>query len=81
MTLTKCHIKINKSLQRKKMKTTIGIIKEIDKLGRIVIPKEFRERFGFTESVELVATELGILLRNSEYKLVKVNNREKNNNE
>ena len=63
------------------MKTSIGIIKEIDKQGRIVIPKEFRERFGFTESVELVATELGILLRNSEYKLVRVDKHKRNNNE
>lgn len=25
----------------------IGIIKEFDKLGRIVIPKELRKRYGF----------------------------------
>ena len=55
------------------MENLIGIIKEVDKLGRIVIPKEFRDRFGLDERVEIVATEFGILLRNSEYKLVRVN--------
>ena len=50
----------------------VGIIKEVDKLGRIVIPKEFRERFGLTEQVELVATEKGILIRNPQYMLVRV---------
>ena len=49
----------------------IGIIKEVDRLGRIVIPKELRERYGLTENVEIVATELGIFLRSPKYKLVK----------
>jgi len=53
------------------MKTKIGILKEIDRLGRIVIPKELRERFGLSDRVEVVATEEGILIRNQEYKLVK----------
>ena len=61
------------------MDNTVGIIKEIDKLGRIVIPKEFRERFGLTESVEIIATEGGIILRSPEYKLVKME-RELNSN-
>ena len=54
------------------MKNSIGIIKEVDRLGRIVIPKELRERFGLNERVELVATEYGILLKSPNYKLVKV---------
>lgn len=33
-----------------------GINKEIDRLGRIVIPKEMRELFNMTERVELVVT-------------------------
>ncbi len=61
------------------MKNTLGIIKEVDKLGRIVIPKEFRERFGLTESVEIIGTEFGILLRNPDYVLVKAENEAKNN--
>ena len=48
-----------------------GIKKEIDKLGRIVIPKEFRERFGIEKEVEIIATESGILIRSPEYILVK----------
>lgn len=39
------------------MKSSVGIIKEIDKLGRIVIPKEYRDRYGLFENVEMVATE------------------------
>ena len=49
----------------------IGIIKEIDNLGRIVIPKEFRERLMLEKEVELVLTKDGLLIRNSEYRLVK----------
>ncbi len=51
----------------------IGIIKEIDKLGRIVIPKEFRDRFGLKENVEIIPTEFGIMLRNPEYILIRAN--------
>ena len=48
----------------------IGLVKEFDKLGRIVIPKELRERYGLTVSVEIVATKEGILLKSQEYVLV-----------
>lgn len=54
------------------MDNFVGIIKEIDKLGRIVIPKDLRERYGLTESVEIVATEEGIFLKSPEYILVKI---------
>ena len=53
------------------MSGRVGIIKEIDKLGRIVIPKEFRDRFNLVDEVEIVLTEEGILIRNKEYVLVK----------
>ena len=56
---------------------TVGIIKEPDKLGRIVIPKEFRERYGFEEHIEIVATEQGLILRNPEYKLTRIEKSEK----
>ncbi len=55
---------------------TVGILKEMDKLGRIVIPKEIRDRFGLAEHVELIVTESGVLLRSPEYKLVQVNTNE-----
>ena len=49
----------------------IGIKKEIDKLGRIVIPKEMRALFNLQNEVELQITKEGILLKNPEYILVK----------
>ena len=59
------------------MKTGVGIIKEMDKLGRIVIPKELRERFKLEEYVEILAFESGILIRNPQYRMVKINVDEK----
>ena len=53
------------------MHNKIGIIKDIDNLGRIVIPKEMRELFQLKEEVELVVTEQGVLLRNPKYELVR----------
>ena len=55
----------------------IGIKKEIDKLGRICIPKDMRERFNFESEVELLITEEGILLKNPEYVLVKREEKDK----
>lgn len=52
----------------------IGIIKEFDKLGRIVIPKELRERFALKNEVEIVATKNRIILKNPEYVLTKNQN-------
>lgn len=51
-----------------------GIIKEIDNLGRLQIPKEIRTRLGLTEKVELVVEKEGLLIKSVEYELVKVNN-------
>ena len=59
------------------MKNIVGIIRELDKQGRIVIPKEYRERFGLIRNVEIIGTEFGIVLRNPEYSLIKV---DKDNN-
>lgn len=52
------------------MEDRIGIIKELDQLGRLVIPKEMRSLFRFDKEVELVITEDGILMRNPQYRLV-----------
>ncbi len=49
----------------------IGITKEIDKLGRIVLPKELRARYALEKQVEIIATEEGLLIKNPEYILVK----------
>lgn len=56
----------------------VGVIKEFDKLGRIVVPKEIRERFGLNDRVEIIVTESGILLRNPEFKLVRVDDTQEN---
>ena len=48
----------------------IGVFKEFDKLGRIVIPKELRDRFLLNGRVELIATKDGVLIRNPEYMLI-----------
>ena len=50
----------------------IGVIKEIDRLGRIVIPKDLRDRYLFENIVEVVATKEGILIKNPEYRLERI---------
>ncbi len=50
----------------------VGVKKDIDNLGRLVIPKEMRELFSFGKTVELIVMENGVLIRNPEYKLVKI---------
>ena len=49
----------------------IGIKNEIDRLGRICIPKEMRMLFKLENEVELQITEEGVLIKNPEYILVK----------
>ena len=48
-------------------KETIGITREIDKLGRLVIPKEYRELFKLYNRVEILATADGVLIRSAKY--------------
>ncbi len=49
----------------------VGVKKEIDKLGRICIPKEMRTLFHLEKEVEIQITQEGILIKNPEYILVK----------
>ena len=49
----------------------IGVKKEIDKLGRVCIPKDMRRLFNIDGEVELQITKEGILIKNPEYILVK----------
>ena len=49
----------------------VVVNKEIDSLGRLVIPKEMRELFSLQKEVELVICEEGILIRNPKYQLTK----------
>ena len=48
-----------------------GVLKEFDKLGRIVIPKDLRERYALEKEVEIIATQDGVLIKNPEYFLTK----------
>ncbi len=49
----------------------IGILRKFDNLGRIVIPKEMRDRYKFDKEVEIIATEEGVLIKNTGYVLIK----------
>ena len=49
----------------------IGIIKEFDNLGRLVIPKDLRDRMFPDGQVEIVATQDGLLIKSIEYELIK----------
>ena len=50
----------------------IGVIKEIDSLGRLQIPKDIRKSLGLGNQVELVVTKDGLLIKSVGYKLIKV---------
>ena len=45
--------------------TNIGIVRKIDSLGRVTLPKELRRVFKLdkNEEIEILATDDGILLR------------------
>lgn len=51
----------------------VGIVKEIDNLGRLCVPKEIRRLFGIDKEVELVLTKEGVLMRNPRFKLTEKN--------
>ena len=52
------------------MNENFGMIKEIDDLGRLVIPKELRKTFKLDKHVEILVTKDGILVRNPKYEIV-----------
>ena len=60
------------------MKRDIGIFREMDKLGRIVIPIEFRSTFKLENEVEILATDEGVLIRNPKYKVVLIDENDPN---
>ena len=49
---------------------SIGVIRGMDSLGRVVIPRELRDLYKLEGQVEVVSTAEGILIRNPKYKLV-----------
>ena len=54
--------------------TRVGIKRRIDRLGRIVIPKEYREFYhmDYNDEVFIVDTKDGLLISNKSYKVVEV---------
>lgn len=56
--------------------TRVGIKRQVDKLGRIVIPKEYREFYhlDYNDEVFVVDTKDGLLITNPGYKVVKIEN-------
>ena len=54
--------------------TRVGIKRQVDKLGRIVIPKEYREFYHIdhNDEVFIVDTKDGILITNHKYEVVEV---------
>ena len=51
---------------------SIGVIRGMDSLGRVVIPRELRDLYKLEGQVEVVSTREGILIRNPKYKLVEI---------
>ncbi|MBQ4072035.1 MAG: AbrB/MazE/SpoVT family DNA-binding domain-containing protein [Clostridia bacterium] len=58
---------------------SLGLIRKIDNLGRLVIPKEIREVLFLEEnsSVEIILTTEGIILRPASYEVVIIPSGEK----
>ncbi len=54
----------------------IGIIKKIDNLGRVTIPKSVRDMYSLSEKVEVIPLKEGVLVRNPEYELIKKETKE-----
>ena len=56
----------------------LGVVKEIDNLGRLQIPKEIRKRLGLGKNVELVVTQDGLLIKSNEYQLIRISEESEN---
>lgn len=54
----------------------VGIKREIDKNGRLCVPKEMRDLLNLEGEVELVMTKEGIILRNLKFILVSIEEKE-----
>ena len=52
------------------MEKEVGILREIDRNGRLVIPMELRKLFNLIGEVEIVACKEGVLVRNPKYEVV-----------
>ena len=54
----------------------VGMIRRVDNLGRVTIPKEYRDFYNLNKADEvcIVETTEGLLLTNPKYKVVKIEN-------
>ncbi|MBR5152354.1 MAG: AbrB/MazE/SpoVT family DNA-binding domain-containing protein [Clostridia bacterium] len=52
----------------------VGIIRKIDKLGRVTLPKEYRDFYHMNENelVAVVDTPDGLLITNPKYKVIEI---------
>lgn len=59
----------------------VGMMRKVDNLGRIVIPKEYRDFYhlNHNDEVFIIDTTEGLLITNPKYKTVKVKVKEKTN--
>ena len=57
----------------------IGILRKIDRLGRVTIPKEYRDFYHMQEDdiISVIDTPEGLLLANPKYKVVEIENANK----
>lgn len=57
----------------------VGMMRKVDNLGRIVIPKKYRDFYHLNHSDEvfIIDTTQGLLITNPKYKTVKVEEKEK----
>jgi len=56
----------------------VGIIRKVDDLGRVTIPKEYRRFYHFEENkpICIIDTPEGVLLTNPKYKVVEISKKE-----
>lgn len=60
---------------------SIGVVRKMDSLGRVTIPKELRKIFGMIEKeyVEILGTEEGVFIRNPAIEVKYIGTEESNN--
>lgn len=58
----------------------VGMIRRVDNLGRVTIPKEYRDFYNLNpeNDVCIIDTMEGLLITNPKYKVVKIENVEEN---
>jgi len=54
----------------KKLTVGFGMLRDLDPLGRVCMPKEMRKMFHLENEVEVIVTEEGVLVRNPKYVLI-----------